>query len=173
MSSIIDRQKLIKENLSKWEDLSPLSEAQVKSILLLAQLNQFQLDVAEDDDGGDDLASTQNTETNLDQQQKSSDLAKKSTPTTTNNLLHEDINELLYNFDINDIEDPKIEKYVLNLQRNSRKCGQISDSIEAAFGHLSLLLDNYSQVSQKTKSLHVACEQLLNDQVIYSPPNTR
>jgi hypothetical protein len=147
----------------------------VKSILLLAQLNQFQLDLAEDDGGGDDLASTKNTtETNLDQQQKSSDLAKKSTPTTTtNNLLHEDINELLYNFDINDIEDPKIEKYVLNLQRNSRKCGQISDSIEAAFGHLSLLLDNYSQVSQKTKSLHVACEQLLNDQVIYSPPDTR
>ncbi len=33
----------IKENLNKWDELSPLKDAQVKSILLLSQLNQFQL----------------------------------------------------------------------------------------------------------------------------------
>ena len=33
----------IKENLNKWDELSPLKDAQVKSILVLSQLNQFQL----------------------------------------------------------------------------------------------------------------------------------
>jgi hypothetical protein len=81
--------------------------------------------------------------------------------------INEDINELLYNFDVNDIEDAKIEKYVNNLNKNSKKCSQINDAIGAALGHLNVLLENYSQVSQKTGSLHVACEQLLNDQVFF------
>ena len=33
----------IKENLSRWDELSPLKESQTKSIILLSQLNQFQL----------------------------------------------------------------------------------------------------------------------------------
>jgi hypothetical protein len=79
--------------------------------------------------------------------------------------LTEDINELLYNFDVNDIEDARIEKYVNNLNNNSKKCSQISESIGGALTHLDILLENYSQVSEKTKSLHVACEQLISDQV--------
>lgn len=66
---------------------------------------------------------------------------------------------------MNDIEDSRIEKYVNTLSKNSKKCGLVSESIDGALSHLNVLLDNYSQVSQKTKSLHVACEQLLNDQV--------
>ncbi len=80
--------------------------------------------------------------------------------------VNEDVNELLYNFDVNDIEDIRIEKYVNNLNSYSKKCSQITESINKALEHLNLLLNNYSQVSVKTKSLHVACEQLLNDQVI-------
>ncbi len=72
---------------------------------------------------------------------------------------------MLYNFDVNDIEDSRIEKYVSNLNSRSKKCNQISESINNALEHLNLLLENYSQVSVKTRSLHVACEQLLNDQV--------
>ncbi|CAF0746344.1 unnamed protein product [Brachionus calyciflorus] len=142
----IDRDALVKENISKWDELSCLSEEQVKSVLLLTQLNQFQLD---DDQLLDDLASDSNEGKEANKQPVS---------------IHQDINELLYNFDVNDIEDPKIEKYVNNLSKNSKKCAIISDTISEALNHLNLLLDNYSQVSQKTKSLHVACEQLLNDQ---------
>jgi len=72
---------------------------------------------------------------------------------------------LLYNFDVNDIEDARIEKYVNNLNKNSNKCNQISETIGNGLKHLDVLLENYSEVSQKTASLHVACEQLLNDQV--------
>ena len=79
--------------------------------------------------------------------------------------VNEEVNELLYNFDVNDIEDSRIEKYVNNLNSHSKKCNQISESINNALDHLNLLLENYSQVSVKTRSLHVACEQLLNDQV--------
>jgi hypothetical protein len=75
------------------------------------------------------------------------------------------VNELLYNFDVNDVEDPRIEKYLETLDKNSRKCQQLSDLITHGLSHLNLLLDNYSQVSEKTKSLHVACEQSLSDQV--------
>lgn len=72
---------------------------------------------------------------------------------------------MLYNFDVNDIEDARIEKYVNNLNKNSKKCNQISETIGNGLKHLDVLLENYSEVSQKTASLHVACEQLLNDQV--------
>lgn len=156
----------VKENLNKWEDLSPLNEEQVKSILLLSQLNQFQaneFDDNEDDENADDRkAEAVDARSGADKAGAHSD--EHSESKRKNSILHEDINELLYNFDINDIEDPKIEKYYNNLLKNSKKCAQMSDSIQTAFKHLNVLLDNYSQVSQKTRSLHVACEQLLSDQ---------
>ena len=34
--------KTVKDSLSKWDQLSPLSDLQIKSILSLSQLNQFQ-----------------------------------------------------------------------------------------------------------------------------------
>lgn len=45
-TSIINNsnQKIINQNLSKWDELTPLKETQIKSILLLSELNQFQLD---------------------------------------------------------------------------------------------------------------------------------
>ena len=79
--------------------------------------------------------------------------------------INEDVNELLYNFDVNDVEDPRIEKYLDMLSKNSNKCDQLSQLIDAGLAHLNVLLENYSQVSEKTKSLHVACEQSLSDQV--------
>ena len=156
MSSSTSSDK-VKENLSKWEELSPLSEQQLKSVLLLAQVNHL-----DDDD-----------EENKEDEEKKPSVP--TTPTTTaakmcsdENRLQENINELLYNFDVNDIEDPRIERYVHSLQRNSAKCGQISGLIDNAFQHLNVLVENYAHVSQKTRSLHVACEQLLSDQVISS-----
>ncbi len=73
----------------------------------------------------------------------------------------------MYNFDVNDIEDPRIEKYLDVLNTNSKKCQQLNGLIEHALSHLNILLENYSQVSEKTKSLHDACEQSLSDQVKY------
>ena len=35
--------KSVKESLSKWDQLTPLSDLQIKSILSLSQLNQFQI----------------------------------------------------------------------------------------------------------------------------------
>lgn len=161
----------VKSNLSKWDDLSPLNEQQLKSILLLADLNQLQ-------------TASEESSSSLDTPKPSittpgaggsvilgakDQLANKTSVGRGRGAIQEDINELLYNFDINDIEDPRIDRYVQSLQRNSRKCGQISDSIEAAFEHLGVLLENYEHVSQKTRSLHVACEQLLSDQVSSLP----
>ncbi len=39
----INSSSKIKENLSRWDELTPLKDQQVKSIILLSQLNQFQL----------------------------------------------------------------------------------------------------------------------------------
>jgi hypothetical protein len=35
--------KSVKDSLSKWDHLTPLSDLQIKSILSLSQLNQFQI----------------------------------------------------------------------------------------------------------------------------------
>lgn len=165
----------IKENLNKWDELSPLRNAQVKSILVLSQLNQFQLN--ENDlttpstqtDSGTNLAGQSPQRNVMHKVIKQNNFTNTLITLIDSYLLkiNEDINELLYNFDVNDIEDAKIEKYVNNLNKNSKKCSQINDAIGAALGHLNVLLENYSQVSQKTGSLHVACEQLLNDQVLF------
>jgi len=152
--------KIVKENLSKWDELTPLKESQVKSIILLTQcVNQFnEFDAFETEissNGLLDLAQTNQPSTVNDD--------KTKTPVVRE--LNEDINDLLYNFDVNDIEDARIEKYVNHLNKNSYKCNQISEMIGDALSNLKVLIDNYDQVSQKTKSLHVACEQLLSDQV--------
>ncbi|RNA36029.1 Conserved oligomeric Golgi complex subunit [Brachionus plicatilis] len=143
----MDQEAVLKVNLSKWDELCPLNEEQLKSIILLSQLNQFQLDIEQITDDFDSRAN------NLTDETKNSD-----------NSIHQEINELLYNFDVNDIEDARIEKCVNNLSKNSKKCSIISDSLDQALEHLNKLTNNYSKVSQKTKSLHIACEQLLNDQ---------
>lgn len=144
----MNQEAIIKENLSKWDELCPLNEEQLKSIILLSQLNQFQLDM---DKMADDFDLVKINFTNEIKE--------------NGNFIHQKINELLYNFDVNDIEDVRIEKYVNNLSKNSKKCLIISKSLSQALEHLNTLSENYSKVSQKTKSLHVACEQLLNDQV--------
>lgn len=74
----------------------------------------------------------------------------------------------MYNFDINDIEDQKIKNYVDILNNYKLNCNQICNSINNTLSHLQILNQNYSQVSQKTNSLHNACEQILSDQVIKS-----
>lgn len=153
---MISINKTIKENLNKWDELTPLKEQQIKSILLLNQLNQFQLNE-------NDLASS--NDPNMLNDLKRDDGLDESTNKNVSFQINEDINELLYNFDVNDIEDARIEKYVSTLNKNLKKTTIVSESIEEALSNLNILLDNYSQVSQKTRSLHVACEQLLNDQV--------
>jgi conserved oligomeric Golgi complex subunit 3 len=72
---------------------------------------------------------------------------------------------MLYNFDINDIKDVKIKNYVELLNNYKTNCNQIYESIQNALNHLKILHDNYSKVSEKTNSLHNACEQILSDQV--------
>lgn len=42
-TSSISINRLVKNSLNKWDELAPLKEQQVKSVLLLSQLNQFQL----------------------------------------------------------------------------------------------------------------------------------
>ena len=164
--------KIAKSNLNNWDDLSPLKEQQTKSIIQLSQVNQFEIDENE----FDSQPSQSNSDNNQNDSTHSKSIVTKVIQTnvkqlkflilTTNTIkVNDDVNELLYNFDVNDIEDLRIEKYVNNLNSHSKKCNQITDSINNALDHLNLLLENYSQVSVKTRSLHVACEQLLNDQV--------
>ena len=154
--------KIIKESLSKWEELTPLSDQQLRSILLLNQFNQFSQSY--EGGGGGDIASSSTVASSAsavvlpdtsDQQQQSSSVTYQ---------INEDINELLYNFDVNDIEDARIERYVNKLNKNLTKTQHISELIAAALDNLGELLANYAQVSTKTKSLHVACEQLISDQ---------
>ena len=42
-NSAVSINRLVKDNLNKWDQLTPLSELQIKSILSLSQLNQFQI----------------------------------------------------------------------------------------------------------------------------------
>lgn len=148
MSQIIVS-KLVKENLNKWDELSPLKDDQVKSILMLNQSNQ--------------LKHTESIQESFETDKTDQTSGEESKKTILLDV-NEEVNDLLYNFDVNDIEDPRIEKYVHNLTDNSKRCSQISESIGGALNHLDILLENYSQVSAKTRSLHVACEQLISDQ---------
>ena len=50
--------KTVKSNLSNWEELSPLKEQQLKSIVLLSQVNQFEIDET-DFDAQHDQSSSQ------------------------------------------------------------------------------------------------------------------
>lgn len=143
--------QFVKENLSNWDELSSLKDEQIQSVLMLNQLNEPESDLKDTDDNQSNFVKENNN------------VADNITDNTLPDI-NEDINELLYNFDVNDIEDPRIEKYVNNLNNNSQKCNQISESIGAALNHLDVLLENYSKVSVKTRSLHVACEQLISDQ---------
>ena len=163
-SSNLSVNKTLKTNLTNWEENSPLKEQQIKSILLLNQFNQFELD--ETDSVAATIDVNQQSESSADTFIIDQNNDNQSSTKNLVNKVNEDVNELLYNFDVNDIEDIRIEKYVNNLNSYSKKCSQITESINNALEHLNLLLNNYSQVSVKTKSLHVACEQLLNDQVI-------
>ena len=36
--------KILKTNLTNWDELSPLKETQIKSVILLNQFNQFEID---------------------------------------------------------------------------------------------------------------------------------
>jgi conserved oligomeric Golgi complex subunit 3 len=135
-------------NLTQWDELSPLTEEQLKSISLLFQTEQQQID--DTDDNNEDNEYQDNMDEQVDAQKPKQ--------------INEEINELLYNFDINDIEDARVDKYVKILQDNSSKCKDINSSIGDALNYLNLLLENYSAVSEKTKSLHIACEQLISDQ---------
>ena len=153
--------KLVKENLSKWDDLAPLKEAQIKSINFLSQSNQYGFSEFEHqlfDQSDSSLAKEKAKYEKI----ESSQAAQKSSL----HKINEETNELLYNFDISDIEDSRMEKYLNSLSNNSKKCNQISEKIDNGLKYLHMLLENYSQVSEKTKSLHVACEQLISDQVI-------
>lgn len=155
-----DETKQIQENLNKWDDLCRLSDEQFSSIKKLQQFNQYQID--------DDL--NLNLEDNLDVNiKKARTRIRNDSTTKANDLIdldriNDDVNEMLYNFDINDIEDVKIKNYVELLNNYKTNCNQIYESIQNALNHLQVLHDNYSQVSEKTNSLHNACEQILSDQ---------
>lgn len=43
-SSNLSVNKILKTNLTNWDELSPLKETQTKSIILLNQFNQFEID---------------------------------------------------------------------------------------------------------------------------------
>jgi hypothetical protein len=79
--------------------------------------------------------------------------------------INEDINEILYNFEVSDIEDVKLKNYVDLLNNYKQKTNNIYESIENSLKYLQTLQENYSHVSEKTNSLHNACEQILSDQV--------
>lgn len=153
----------IKESLSKWNDLCPLKDVQIKSILLLSQLqssNDSESNGSKDDE---ELARARADSSSSALGGSSQSLQRRH---ITIENINEDVNELMYNFDVNDVEDPKIERYLEMLNRNGQKCEKLHSLIDKALNHLNVLLDNYGQVSEKTKSLHVACEQLLSDQVL-------
>jgi hypothetical protein len=40
--------KTVKDSLNKWEQLTPLNDLQIKSILSLSQLNQFQINESDE-----------------------------------------------------------------------------------------------------------------------------
>ncbi len=72
----------------------------------------------------------------------------------------------MYNFDVSDIEDVKLKNYVNLLNDYKQKTNKIYESVESSLTYLQTLQENYSQVSEKTNSLHNACEQILSDQVM-------
>jgi hypothetical protein len=45
--------KLVKENLSKWDEQSPLTDDQIKSVMMLNHLNEF--DFNEPDSSGNEI----------------------------------------------------------------------------------------------------------------------
>lgn len=80
MSTSIN-QKIVKDNLSKWDELSPLKEQQIKSILILSQLNQFHLDESDPSDSFDSQSAINSNQTSKDKSKQINSLHQVSSVT--------------------------------------------------------------------------------------------
>ena len=55
--------KLVKENLSKWDEQSPLTDEQIKSVLILNQFNELDFNEPGSSDNATNLDKENNTQT--------------------------------------------------------------------------------------------------------------
>lgn len=61
-------------------------------------------------------------------------------------------------------KDTPYRTYLKQLQHHEGDCKELIEQIETTLDRLAKLKDQYSFVSNKTNSLHEACEQMLADQ---------
>ena len=61
-------------------------------------------------------------------------------------------------------EDADFKTYLAQLELHREDCKQLLNQVTGTLDKLSRLSDQYSFVSNKTNSLHEACEQMLTDQ---------
>nr|CAG4649996.1 EOG090X02EM [Sida crystallina] len=61
-------------------------------------------------------------------------------------------------------EDSEFRLYLSQLEQHQEDCRQLLNQVSGTLGKLSKLSDQYGFVSNKTNSLHEACEQMLTDQ---------
>ena len=61
-------------------------------------------------------------------------------------------------------EDSEFRVYLMQLEQHQEDCKQLLNQVSGTLGKLSKLSDQYGFVSNKTNSLHEACEQMLTDQ---------
>jgi len=73
--------KTVKDSLSKWDQLTPLSDLQIKSILSLSQLNQFQINESDE----------------VNQIIESSSSTSRVDPSSQRNVMHKVINHIRQN----------------------------------------------------------------------------
>ena len=61
-------------------------------------------------------------------------------------------------------EDSEFQTYLRQLEQHQEDCQQLLNQVSGTLEKLSKLSDQYGFVSNKTNSLHEACDQMLTDQ---------
>ncbi|KFM56619.1 Conserved oligomeric Golgi complex subunit 3, partial [Stegodyphus mimosarum] len=166
----LDKQALITERLLAWESeinpLAPLTEVQLKSIALLSEIScerPFPTNLPVDND----VILLQKDETEGEGQRI--DLLNFSQDSTIKYNQIENTQQFLSWFTT--VEEQLVEDenilYKVYIGELSSHCNQYSllfDDLWGALNSLEVLREKYAFVSNKTNSLHEACEHLLTQQ---------
>nr|CAG4643064.1 EOG090X02EM [Ilyocryptus agilis] len=171
MSSVDAEERQVWENLSEWDNLeqplAPLSEDQQKSILELGALCGDRLVI--EDELFEEPKKVLPTSLKQHTEGHSAGLLDSFAPLKlgvkkidTSQQFYQWYSEL--EWEMLQEEDAPYRTYLSQLEQHKEECKELLNQVSDTLEKLSKLQNQYGFVSNKTTSLHEACEQMLIDQ---------
>nr|CAG4647727.1 EOG090X02EM [Moina brachiata] len=158
-----DEKKKVWENLAEWDSLenplAPLTDEQLHSVHVLAKYCDPKLTGPTESDA--DLEPLKDEETSEDLDCYTV-LRNGKKVIATNRQFYSWYGELQWEM-IRE-KDVSYRTYLKQLEHHAGDCKDLIEQIESTLDRLAKLNNQYSFVSNKTNSLHEACEQMLADQ---------